>query len=66
MERPFAVVVTTRDEAVPVPKQRALAQASRAKVFEAPIRHMEITTRAHEYNPALLEALQSLRSPVAV
>jgi pimeloyl-ACP methyl ester carboxylesterase len=65
VELPFAVVITTRDDAVPVPKQRALAEACRARVFEAPIRHLQITARAHEYNPALLEALQSLRSPVA-
>ena len=62
---PFAVVITTRDEAVPVEKQRALADACRAQVFEAPIRHMEITTRGADYNPALLDALESLRSRVA-
>jgi 3-oxoadipate enol-lactonase len=62
---PFAVVITTRDEAVPVYKQRALAEACRAQVFEAPISHMEIVTRAGDYNPALLEALDSLRARVA-
>ncbi len=65
VELPFAVVITTRDEAVPVPKQRALAEACRARVFEAPIRHMEITIRGPDYNPALLRALESLRSEVA-
>jgi 3-oxoadipate enol-lactonase len=65
VDLPFAVVVTTRDEAVPVPKQRALAEACRAQVFEAPIRHMEIVPRAADYNPALLQALESLRSRVA-
>lgn len=62
---PFAVVVTTRDEAVPPHKQRSLAAACRARVFEAPISHMEITTRGPDYNPALLQALDSLRSRVA-
>ncbi|MFL5823926.1 MAG: alpha/beta fold hydrolase [Solirubrobacteraceae bacterium] len=65
IDLPFAVVITTRDEAVPVHKQRALAEACRAQVFEAPIRHMEIVTRADVYNPALLQALQSVRSGVA-
>jgi 3-oxoadipate enol-lactonase len=64
IELPFAVVITTRDEAVPVPKQRALAEACRAEVFEAPIRHMEIVTKGAEYNPALLQALESLRTRV--
>jgi len=59
---PVAVVVTTRDEAVPVPKQRELAAAASAQVFEAAIRHMEIVTRAADYNPALLSALDSLRA----
>jgi pimeloyl-ACP methyl ester carboxylesterase len=58
---PTAVVVTTRDEAVPVPKQRQLAAACSAPVFEAPISHLEIVTRADEYNPVLLTALESLR-----
>lgn len=65
IDLPFAVVVTTRDEAVPVSRQRELAEACRALVFEAPTRHMEIVTRAHEYNPALLQALDALRSRVA-
>jgi 3-oxoadipate enol-lactonase len=65
IDLPFAVVVTTRDEAVPVPKQRALAEACRAQVFEAPIRHMEIVPKAAAYNPALLQALESLRTGVA-
>ena len=62
---PFAVVVTTRDEAVPVSRQRELAEASHAVVFEAPIRHMDIVIRAAQYNPALLEALDALGTSVA-
>ncbi len=58
---PVAVVITTRDEAVPVYKQRELAAACSAQVFEAPIRHLEIVTLAGQYNPALLAALSSLR-----
>jgi 3-oxoadipate enol-lactonase len=61
VEVPVAVVITTRDDAVPVPKQRELAAASSARVFEAPIRHLGIVAQASEYNPALLAALESLR-----
>lgn len=61
---PFAVVITTNDEAVPVYKQRELADACSARVFEVPLRHMEVVTRARQYNPVLLEALAALRSKV--
>ncbi len=61
---PFAVVLTTNDEAVPVSKQRELAQACRAQVFEVPIRHLEIVTRADRYNPVLLQALSAVGSGV--
>src|SRR5579859_2682975 len=57
---PTAVVITTRDDAVPVHKQRELAAAASAQVFESPIRHLEIVTRAGVYNPALLAALESV------
>jgi pimeloyl-ACP methyl ester carboxylesterase len=57
------VVITTRDEAVPVHKQRELAAAAGGPVFEAPITHLEIVTRARDYNPVLLQALQAVRSP---
>ena len=62
---PAAVVLTTRDDAVPVSRQHELAQASRAQVFEAPIRHIEIVTRADRYNPVLLQALGALRGSLA-
>jgi hypothetical protein len=32
-------------------------------VFEAPIRHLEITTRPDLYNHALLEALATVNAP---
>ena len=59
---PAAVVITTHDDAVPPRNQRELAQALRAHVFEAPINHLEVISRAREYNPALLEAIASVRS----
>jgi pimeloyl-ACP methyl ester carboxylesterase len=62
VETPIAVVITTKDEAVPVYKQRELAAAARARVFEAPIMHLEVVSRPEAFNPPLLEALEELRS----
>ena len=59
---PIATVITTRDEAVPIYKQRELAAAAGGPKFEAPINHMEVVTRGKEYNPRLLEALDAVRS----
>jgi hypothetical protein len=44
-------------------KQRELAAALGAAVFEAPITHLQITTRPERYNPALLEALAAVNAP---
>ena len=57
---PAAVVLTTRDDAVAPAKQRALAAALDAPIFEAPISHMQITTSGADYNPALLRALAAV------
>jgi 3-oxoadipate enol-lactonase len=57
---PAAVVLTTRDELVPPGKQRRLAEALQAPVFEAPISHLEITSNGPAYNPALLHALAAV------
>jgi 3-oxoadipate enol-lactonase len=57
---PTAVVLTSRDAAVPPYRQRELAQALRARVFEAPTDHLQVTTGWQEYNPVLLTALGSL------
>ena len=56
----MAVVVTTRDELVPVRRQRELAAAARATVFEAPVSHMEVGWRGEEYNPPLLDAIAAV------
>jgi pimeloyl-ACP methyl ester carboxylesterase len=61
LDVPSAVVLTSRDEAVPPHKQRQLAEALEAPVFEAPVDHLEIVRRAGDYNPALLQALASVR-----
>jgi pimeloyl-ACP methyl ester carboxylesterase len=55
-----AVVVTTKDRAVSPAKQRELAAAVGAQVFEAPIRHLEVATQAAVYNPVLLEAIAAV------
>lgn len=60
---PGAVVLTTRDTAVVPSKQREFASALGASIFEAPITHLQITTRPDRYNPALLEALAAVAAP---
>jgi pimeloyl-ACP methyl ester carboxylesterase len=59
---PCAVVVTTRDEAVSPLRQRELAEAVGAPVFEAPVRHLELVQAAERYNPALLDAIAAVRA----
>jgi 3-oxoadipate enol-lactonase len=61
LEVPAAVVVTTRDQSVPPRKQRELAAALHAAAFEAPIDHIQVTSRPERYNPALLHAIASVR-----
>ena len=58
---PAAVVVTTEDHTVPPRKQRELAAALHAAVFEAPIDHIQVTSRPKRYNPALLQAISSVQ-----
>jgi 3-oxoadipate enol-lactonase len=66
---PAAVVLTSRDASVAPRNQRRLAAALNAAVFEVAIDHLEVTTRAGIYNPALLQALAAVgaaeRSTVA-
>ncbi|MFZ0043950.1 MAG: alpha/beta fold hydrolase [Solirubrobacteraceae bacterium] len=62
---PAAVVLTTRDTAVAPAKQRELAAAIRGSVFEVPIDHLEPTSRADIYNPALVAALQAVGAQTA-
>ncbi|HLH14107.1 MAG TPA: alpha/beta fold hydrolase [Solirubrobacteraceae bacterium] len=67
---PTAMVLTSVDDAVPPAKQRELAQATGARVFEAPVRHLEVAAMAGEdaasrYNPVLLQALDWVRASVA-
>ncbi len=57
---PSAVVLTTRDSAVAPAKQRELAIAIDADVFEVELDHLQLTTRPGEYNPALLRAIATV------
>jgi 3-oxoadipate enol-lactonase len=57
---PAAMVLTARDSAVSPAKQRALAVAVGATVFEVGLDHLELTNRNAEYNPALLSALEAV------
>jgi 3-oxoadipate enol-lactonase len=64
---PTAVVLTTRDDAVPPAKQRELVAALQGEVFEAPVRHLDVgalagTSPAELYNPRLLAALDHVRT----
>lgn len=54
---PAAMVLTTRDTAVSPRKQRELAEAAGAEVFEVATDHLEVTSRAAEYNPVLVAAV---------
>jgi pimeloyl-ACP methyl ester carboxylesterase len=55
-----AVVLTSRDDAVAPGKQRQLAAALAAPIFEAPIKHLEIGSERAVYNPVLLRALAAV------
>ena len=64
---PTAVVLTSRDDAVAPGKQRELAAALAAPIFEAPVRHLEVAAMAGReaaarYNPALIAALEAIRA----
>jgi pimeloyl-ACP methyl ester carboxylesterase len=59
---PAAVVVTSRDSAVSPRKQRELAAALGAQEFDAPIDHLDVTTRGDLFNGPLLEAIASVQA----
>jgi pimeloyl-ACP methyl ester carboxylesterase len=63
---PAAMVLTGRDAAVSPAKQRELAAAVGATVFEVPLDHLELTSRDADYNPALLSALEAVAAPQGV
>src|SRR3954449_3998242 len=60
-----AVIVTTKDTAVPPSKQRALAAALRAPTFEVRGDHSAVITHAERFNEQLLAALDAVRDPRA-
>jgi 3-oxoadipate enol-lactonase len=62
VKTPAALILTTRDELVPPDKQRELAEAARAEVFEIPLMHMDVGTPGTGYGRVLLEALAAIAS----
>ena len=60
------MVLTGRDQMVSPLKQRELAQACGATVFEVDIDHLDVTDRAETYNPALISALAAVAAPQRV
>lgn len=62
VDPPIAVLITTRDQLVPPRVQRELAEAAGGPRFEAAIDHLDVVSRAAEYNPVLLRALESVRA----
>jgi 3-oxoadipate enol-lactonase len=65
IDAPGAVIVTTKDTAVPPSKQRALAAAMSAPLFEVRGDHSSVITRAEDFNAQLLRALDAVRDPRA-
>jgi 3-oxoadipate enol-lactonase len=57
---PAASVITSRDRSVSPSNQHELARAIGGAVFEVPIDHLDVTERAGEYNPVLLQALAAV------
>jgi pimeloyl-ACP methyl ester carboxylesterase len=65
VDAPAAVIVTTQDTAVPPAKQRALAAAMSARVYEVHGDHGAVIVKAEAFNAQLLEALDGVRDPRA-
>jgi pimeloyl-ACP methyl ester carboxylesterase len=63
---PAAMVLTARDQMVSPAKQRELAQAAGATVFEVDIDHLEVADRADVYNPGLISAVAAVGAPQPV
>ncbi len=58
LDVPSAVVVTTRDKAVPPRKQYELAESLRAPTFEIACDHSGVTVKGEEFCRVLLRALE--------
>jgi 3-oxoadipate enol-lactonase len=65
LDAPRAILLTTQDTAVPPSKQRALAAALSAPVFEVHGDHGAVIVKPDEFNAQLLAALDSVRDPRA-
>lgn len=60
LDLPAAVVVTTRDSAVPPRKQYELAESLHAPTFEIDCDHSGVTVKGEEFCRVLLRALESV------
>ncbi|HEY1596541.1 MAG TPA: alpha/beta hydrolase [Thermoleophilaceae bacterium] len=65
LDLPAAVVVTTRDSAVPPRKQYELAESLRAPTFEIACDHSGVTVKGEEFAAVLLQALASVSKRAA-
>ena len=65
LDAPGAVIVTSQDTGVPAAKQRALAAAMSAPVFEVRGDHGAVIVREREFNVQLLAALDAVHDPRA-
>jgi 3-oxoadipate enol-lactonase len=63
---PAAMVLTGGDQMVVPAKQRELAQAAGATVFEVAIDHLEVADRTDLYNPALISAVAAVAAPQGI
>jgi pimeloyl-ACP methyl ester carboxylesterase len=63
---PVAVVITTRDRLVSPRKQRELASAAHAHVFEAAIDHLEVGLPGRDFTAQLVKAITAIGEPVGV
>ena len=59
---PTAVIVTTKDTAVPPDKQRALADSLGAETFDVRGDHAAVSVKSDEFNATLLRALDAVRA----
>jgi 3-oxoadipate enol-lactonase len=66
IDRPAAMVITTRDRLVPPVKQRALAEALRASIVEVPIDHPGTITNGFEFSAALRRAVDAVAARLPV
>ena len=68
LDVPAAVIVTTKDSAVPPARQRELAELTGARTFDVAGTHVAVTEQPDAFNAALRKAIRAVapRKPAAV